>query len=335
MAEQATAVPQTPRTEWEIGKAMGALFGAPATDEQETATPEATQDVLGKTEGDEDEVRDPSDEEQNEDSAAEATSSEPFLTLNVSGQAITVGSKDEAIALAQQGVHYSQKMEAARQQEAKRADEHAQALAGVRAKESQYDTALQTLRSVYGHVLGDNRPDWASAEMQKLRAEKPEDYLAMREQWDQLDAIRGEVGRINRERQEQEEKRFGDWVRGEQEALAAKVPEWADAARRTQDYAAIRDYAVSYGVKEEELGNLFDHRYWLILRDAARYKQAEATGKTKREATATKAAEPGSGKNVNQGDRNIRAARERLRETGDERAAASLFNHMMTKPKGR
>ena len=82
------------------------------------------------------------------------------------------------------------------------------------------------------------------------------------------------------------------------------------------------------------MGNLYDARFWTILLDAARYRQAESAGKTKVAKTAqTKTVEPGSGKNVNQADRRFRQDREALRQRGDVRAASNIFQELMTRKK--
>jgi hypothetical protein len=319
-----------PRTEREIGRAMSGLFGEVATEpeqepEQDTAPDEGTADLDEADENEDasgDEDADPEDE-----GASEAG---PFIVAKVDGKDIPVATKEEAIPLVQKGLHYTQEMQKLRDEQRRFDSEREQIATGLRHKETQYTAALQTLHDTYGHVLGQEAPDWSSAEVQKLKTEKPSEYLALREQWDQLGAIKSELGRINREKQEAQQKQFQGWVKTQQEALAEKAPEWADPAKRQQDFALIRDYAGSLGVGEQELGNLFDHRYWLILRDAARYRQAEASGKTKREVVKTKTAEPGTGKNVNQGNRDFRAARDRLSKTGDVRAAGDVFQQLMS-----
>lgn len=340
MPEQQQATPPAreaaPKNDWEIGKAMNGLFGAPvATDrhaeEQELDTDGAPDE--GTAPGDESDEQERSGNEEADPEDEGTSKAEPFMVLKVDGKDIVIGSKEEAVPLAQKGMHYTQAMQQLRATEQQRASEHEQVTTGLRQRETQYAAALQTLNETYGFVLGKEQPDWASDEMQKLKRDKPEEFLAIREQWDQLGAIRSDLARIARERQEQEQKRLQGWIEKEQSALAEKRPEWADQARRQQDWSLIRDYAVSQGITEPEIGNLFDHRFWMILHDAARYRQAEAAGKTKREAAKLKTAEPGTGKNVNQGNRQFRAERERLRTTGDVRAAGNILQDLMTRPR--
>lgn len=320
-----------PRTEWEIGKAMNGLFAGPEVAEPEQELEPESAPVEG-TAAPGEEIENEASEGEDADQQDEGTP-EPFIVATVDGKAIPVGSKEEAIPLVQKGLHYTQEMQKLRDEQRRWEGDREQMTAGLRQKETQYSAALDTLSQTYGFVLGEKAPDWASAEMQQLKKDKPEEYLAVREQWDQLGAIRSELDRVNREKREQEAKKWQDWAKAEQAALADKRPEWADATRRQQDYGLIRDYAVAQGITEPEIANLFDHRFWMILHDAARYRQAATAGKTKRETVTTKTAEPGSGKNVNQGDRQLRAARERLGKTGDVRAAGEIFQTFMTRRK--
>jgi hypothetical protein len=243
-----------------------------------------------------------------------------------------IGSKEEAIPLARQGLHYTQEMQKLRAEQAQFAETREQERGGLRQQVDQYKSALQSLHDTYGFVLGKEAPDWASTDMQKLRTEKPNDYLALREQWDQMGAIRTELSRIEQENQKESEKQFKSWVTKEQAALAEKRPEWTDATRRQQDWGLIQSYAAEQGISDQEISNLYDHRFWMILHDAARYRQAEAAGK-KKVASTTKTVEPGSGKNVNQGDRRFRQERSRLKESGDVRAAGNILQELMTRKK--
>lgn len=322
-----------PRTDWDIGKAMNSMFSpreAPADDKQQL---EAAADPDEGTPADDEAEEVEASGGEDAEPEGEQTSDEPFLVLKVEGREIKIGSKEEAIPLAQKGMHYTQEMQKLREREAQLSSEHEQASSTLRQQVDQYQGALKTLHETYSFVLGKDAPDWASAEMQKLKAEKPQEYLAVREQWDQLASIRSELSRIEQDKQKEADKQWQTWVRTEQSVLAEKRPEWTDATKRQQDWSLIRDYATSQGITEQEVSNLFDHRYWLILHDAARYRQAEATGKKKVATTGSKTVEPGTGKNVNQGERRFRQERDRLKSTGDVRAAGNILQELMTRKK--
>jgi hypothetical protein len=321
---------ERPRTDWDIGKAMNALFVDPAEELEAKEAPvedKATEDEeVDEVEASGGEEEEPEGDEPSPDSFA--------LPLKVSGKEIVIESRDEAIELAQKGMHYTQEMQQLRREQAQFDSQREALTREVQQQVGQYQTALKTLHATYGYVLGQEAPDWASPEMQRLKAEKPSEYLAAREQWDQLGMIRSELSRIEDEQKQEQQKQWQSWVAKEQAALADKRPEWTDATRRQQDWSLIRDYASQQGISEQEIGSLYDHRFWMILHDAARYRQAESAGKTKaKEAPKSKTVEPGSGKNVNQGNRAFRAERERLRQTGDPRVAGNILQELMTRKK--
>lgn len=328
MAEQTTnpVGESAPRTDRDIGRALNGFF--PGADEPQIEAHAAPDEG---TVADDDDALDEASEGEDADPDAETTSTDAFsLPLVVNGQQILIESKEEAIELAQKGKHYTQEMQKLRDEQQRFASEREQLQQGVRQRENQYATALQTLSETYGHVLGNQAPDWNSPEMLKLKAENLPEFTQIRDQWDQLGAIRSELSRIQQEQHAEQQKQFQQYAEKEFSALMEKVPEWTDQTRRQQDYNMIAAYAQSLGVPPEALGRVYDHTQWLILRDAARYRQAETAGKQKREAVKSQTAAPGSGKNVNQGNRTIRETREELRRTGDPRAAGRLLDNIMT-----
>jgi hypothetical protein len=310
---------------------MNNLFlGDVATEEKdEVLDTEVAPDEDKATEDEQTEETSEGDEDA-EPEAEETSEVGPFLTLVVDGKEVPIQSKEEVIPLAQKGMHYTQEMQRLREEQRKWEGEREQMAQGLKGQVSQYASALQVLSDTYGAVLGKDQPDWSSKEMQELKEKNPKAYLTTREQWDQLGAIRSELGRVAKERQDEEQKRFQGWVQKEADAVREKRPEWTDPTKRQQDFSLISEYAGQIGITPEEINNLYDHRFWLVLHDAARFRKAEATSKTKVGTVKAKTAEPGRGKGVNTGDRFLRSERERLRETGDERAAGNLLQHMMT-----
>jgi hypothetical protein len=133
---------ERPRTDWDIGKAMNALFVDPAEELEAKEAPvedKATEDeeVVVDDEASGDEPADPDAEETPADSFA--------LPLKVSGKEIVIESRDEAIELAQKGMHYTQEMQRLRDEQQRFTSEREQLQQGVRQQVDQYATALQTL----------------------------------------------------------------------------------------------------------------------------------------------------------------------------------------------
>jgi hypothetical protein len=318
------------RSEWDIGAAMSGFMPGQATEQpeaedaaQELEADEALDDTE-HAEADEAEEEDVSEDEDAEPEEEEV-SEEPFLTLVVNGEERPVADREEATSLAQKGLHYTQEMQQLREEQRKWEGEREQITAGLKQQEGQYAQALETLASTFGAVLGEE-PDWSA-----LYQQDPESYAQQRAQWDNLAAIRNEQQRITREQQEQQQKQWQDWVQDEKGQLEAKKPEWTQPEQRQKDWNAIREYGQSQGLTDAELSNLYDHRFFLILHDAARYRQAQTNGKKKAKQAASRTVAPGTGDKVNSTSRQYRKEREKLKATGSEAVAANLFQQMLTK----
>lgn len=75
------------------------------------------------------------------------------------------------------------------------------------------------------------------------------------------------------------ERKQAEWRKGQRDLLIQKIPEWSDPAKAQAEQRQIAEYAVRLGYEPSELSELFDARAVLVLRDAARYAQAEADRK--------------------------------------------------------
>ena len=97
-------------------------------------------------------------------------------------------------------------------------------------------------------------------------------------------------------------------VSTERTKLLDALPEWRDSAKLQQAKSQLESYATGRGFTQAELSQLVDHRYLLVLNDAARAKdlqaqvdtlKAQLDGKTeaalkKVRAAPTQAAQPGA-----------------------------------------
>ena len=149
------------------------------------------------------------------------------------------------------------------------------------------DTALQQR---FGQV------DW-----QKEFSEDPFNAMKLKEQRDQLREQRAAAIQSLNAKQQQFQAQFQENVQrlaaAENEALLAKVPQWRNAEKATQEKGEIAGALTShYGFTPAEVGSLMDHRMLLVARDAAAYRKLlankEQRVKQAREAPAT--AKPGA-----------------------------------------
>jgi hypothetical protein len=314
------------RSNREVTRDLAALFMG----EQE---PEEVQEADGDDLDDEEIVAEGDDEggeveEEDGEDAEPEDESEPSdainWTLTVNGQEHAITDAEEARSLAQRGLHYTKEMQALRDEQRQWESEKQAITAQIRQKEEQYVGALKSLEQTFAPVLG-QEPDWNA-----LYSENPEQYAHQRAQWDQLAAIRSEQQRIAAERQKEGAAQFQKRIQKEFDQLTAKVPEWTDPTKQKADIDMIREYARGVGYSDDELGQLWNHRDFLVLRDAARYRQASQTGRKEVKKAASKTVEPGQSKGtVNQKSRRQKQQRNRARQTGRVDDIAPLMRELL------
>lgn len=136
--------------------------------------------------------------------------------------------------------------------------------------ESALNVAARFLHGQYANV------DWA-----KLEAEDPIGFLTTKHQFEQhraqLQQAFGALQKGTEEQQKQLKQRFDTWATNEAKQLVTKVPEWADPKAAERGIQQMnKDAAEAYGFTPDELGQLFDHRHVLVLRDALKFRALEA-----------------------------------------------------------
>jgi hypothetical protein len=94
----------------------------------------------------------------------------------------------------------------------------------------------------------------------------------------------GERQVIEQRANEEKERKRGDWIRTNSEALQSKLPEWRDEAARVKELADMEVFLRKEGVGETEMDAFLDHRVYLIARkawQAEKQAAARATAKNK------------------------------------------------------
>lgn len=173
-----------------------------------------------------------------------------------------------------------------------------------------------------------NRVDWNT-----LRAQNPAEFAALQAEFGQRQQqIQGFLQNVQQQAQHeaaQQQQTLQQSLAKEHEKLLSARPEWRDQAAFSKDREQMSQYARSVGFQDAELSQIFDHRYMLILSDAARYRQLQAAGPQalKQVRQAPVMAAPGSRTNVNPKDASRQAAIERFnRNPRDEDAQAAVFS---------
>lgn len=70
-----------------------------------------------------------------------------------------------------------------------------------------------------------------------------------------------------------QQKKFASMLEAESKKLSTAIPEWADEKIAKKDRAEIKDYLKGIGYNDEEIGQVYDHRLVLVVRDALKAKK--------------------------------------------------------------
>lgn len=132
------------------------------------------------------------------------------------------------------------------------------------------------LKLAQTQLMGDyNRVNW-----QQLRVENPAEYAALSTEFQQRQGqIQQHLAQISQaqqaeaQRSEQERQKA---LPQEREKMLAVRPEWRDPAKMEAASKEISTYARKLGFSPAELGSIYDHRFMLVLSDAARFAQMQA-----------------------------------------------------------
>ena len=132
-----------------------------------------------------------------------------------------------------------------------------------------YDTRLSELNDLIATADGFVRQQQGSKDLQKLWDEDPTsaaklDYQ-LREQNRQIEGMK--------EKAHQEySKQYEDYLATQRELAATKIPEYSDPNKADTFKYNLRTSLRNYGFNDQEIGNLADHRFLMVAKDAMSYQ---------------------------------------------------------------
>lgn len=222
----------------------------------------------------EDEIEDFGGEDDEYEESGEVEDEEPELyTVKVDGQEheVTLDELLSGYSFRRHNTQRSQELAAERKElEAE--------VATVREDRQKYRERLEALEKALAEV-SPQEPDW-----ERLKQENPQQYLLVRDEWNQLQAQRQALAD---EQQAEAQREYDEAVKAfeaqkgvEADKLIEAIPAWTDHDKARKELAAIKRAAIQhYGYTEEELRPLIDSRAILVLRDAVRHRRIRAKGK--------------------------------------------------------
>ena len=192
-----------------------------------------------------------------------------------------------------------------------------------------YDTRLSELNELIATADATVRQEQGSEDLQKLWEEDPTaaarlDYQ-MRQRNRQLDDVRNKA-------REAQTKQYEDFLSTQRELAAQKIPEYNDPNKADTFKINMRNSLRSYGFNDQEIGQLADHRFLMVAKDAMSYKSLKDKKPIvqKKVANAPKVVKAGVAKSsTSSGREQIRNKINRLGKTGHLKDAQSAIMDMI------
>ena len=296
-------------------------------DEEEEQTPleaeaEATEEVESEeaTEEPDEEVE---EEEQSEDEVP------AILKLKVNGEDVEKP-LDEVVALAQQGLDYTQKTQQVAEQR-KELEAYAQQiqmqeqafqeqmqLNNVLIEDVAKITSLDQQLNQYANVNWNQLSDNDFVEAQKLFFT----YNQLQQERSQL------VSQFEAKKQQVVQKQtqlMAEKIAQGKEILAKEIPNWSPETNQ-----ALLSTGKDYGFSDVELNAIVDPRHVKVLHDAMQWRKLQQNSVVKKKVSNAKpVVKPGSKDTKAEANSNHRQLRESLRKTGKSDAAQKLIENML------
>lgn len=281
---------------------------------------EEEQEVESELSDDSDEVDEFADEEADEEQSEGEGATYRVL---VDGKEMQIP-LDELLSGYQRGSSFTQK---------------SQALADERNAFADQQTALGQERQTYASVLQQLRQQMESAaqpniDWDTLERQDPLQYLKLkqmeRDRGEQIQAVQEEQVRMQQLLQGQQSEELEKRLSQERTMVLEKIPEWSDSDLQADEQRKLLEYGKTLGFSDEELGQIYDHRALIALRDAWRYNKltnGEKVQAAKSKIGSAKAGNKETSQRVR--SRKQKAMRQKLKTTGKVDDAAALFGELL------
>lgn len=174
--------------------------------------------------------------------------------------------------------------------------------------------------------------EYQNVDWNKLRAEDPISWAVRNQEFNQkanaIDQHLAQVQNFQQQQAQQAQEAQAAALPKERDRMLEARPEWRDDTKFQAARTEISTYAQKLGYTPAELGAIFDHRYMLVLHDAARFAQLQAKSPDalKRVRAAPLMAKPGARTNRDPKQVASQQARERFeRNSRDVDSGAAYF----------
>lgn len=293
--------------------------------EEAKAQPDASEQNIADLIGDpEFEEQDVSAEEA--DSQEEEVEESPRYRVKVSGEEVEV-TLDELLNGYSRTADYQKKTQSLAEQRKAVEAERVKIEEAAKTRET-YAQRLQVIEQL---LQQQNQTE----DLSSLKTEDPIAYaIAMAEKVErekQLAAVQAERQRVQQEQLSHQQAQLQKHIQQEQAKLVEAIPDFKDDVKAEVIRRDIRNYAKSIGFTDQELSQVYDSRAVLALYKAAQFDKLMANkgAATKKVATAPKTIRPGTSNPQSSQNEAMKKERARLRQTGNKKDAARLFERFL------
>jgi hypothetical protein len=327
MSDQVAEQSPQSRLETMLGDSIESDVKPPELQDEEEQTPleveaEATEEVESEeaTEEPDEEVE---EEEQSQDEVP------AILKLKVNGEDVEKP-LDEVVALAQQGLDYTQKTQQVAEQR-KELEAYAES---IKAQEQAFQEQMQLNNVLIEDVakitsLDQQLNQYANVNWQQLSDNDFVEAQKLFFSYNQLQTERSQlVSQFEAKKQQVVQKQsqlMAEKIAKGKEVLAKEIPNWSPETNQ-----ALLSTGKDYGFSDAELNSIVDPRHVKVLHDAMQWRKLQQNSVVKKKVSNAKpVVKPGSKDTKAEANSNHRQLRESLRKTGKSDAAQKLIENML------
>jgi len=327
MSDQVPEQSPQSRLETMLGDSIESDVIPPELQEEEEQTPleaeaEDTEEVESEEATDE-----PDDEAEEEEQSQDEVPA--ILKLKVNGEEVEKP-LDEIVALAQQGLDYTQKTQQVAEQR-KELEAYAEQ---IKMQEQAFQEQMQLNNVLIEDVakitsLDQQLNQYANVNWQEL---SDSDFVEAQKHfftYNQLQQQRSQlVSQFEAKKQEVVQKQtqlMSEKIAKGKEVLAKEIPGWSQET--TQQLVSV---GKEYGFSDAELNSIVDPRHVKVLHDAMQWRKLQQNSTVKKKVSSAKpVVKPGAKDTKAEANSNHRQLREQLRKTGKSDAAQKLIENML------
>jgi hypothetical protein len=300
-----------------------------APEEKEQTPLEAEAEAEVPEDGTEEEATDDAPDDQAEEEEQSEDEVPAILKLKVNGEEIEKP-LDEVVALAQQGLDYTQKTQQVAEQK-KELEAYAEQ---IKAQEQAFQQQMQLNNVLIEDVakitaLDQQLNQYSNVNWQELSdndfVEAQKHFFTYNQLQQERSALVSQFEAKKQQIANQQSQLMADRVAKGKEVLAKEIPGWSQET--TQQLVTV---GKEYGFSDAELNSIVDPRHVKVLHDAMQWRKLQQNSTVKKKVSSAKpVVRPGAKDTKAEANSNVRNLREQLRKTGKSDAAQKLIENML------